>query len=556
MTPALFQRLCPWAAHLSQQVLFLVAVFLPLAFGGEAHAARVALVIGNQNYAKLEPLQKALGDAVTYAELFEARGFDRVILRQDLTRQEMDMAVAEFVEAIRPGDTAVFVYSGHGWSDGTQNYLVGTDAPLEGSQEFLRRISLPIQNGANGIIDEMQAHGANLKVAIIDACRDNPFVAQNGTRSTGFEKGLNRLTEPPPEGTFLVFSAGAGQVALDRLAEDDSSPNGVFTRTLVPLLQQNLTLLDATKATQETVFELASSVGYRQQPSFYDETRGNRACLWESCEGGNTAAVAADELTWLAIAGSTNAADFESFLRLFPNSGHRAEAAARIEELGGGPSGETTVDLENGNSDDGHALTANVAPPIEQLVPASAIDYPLLVQTELQRLGCYADRLDGNWGPRSREALVLFSAQAGLNLGGRRPDGEILSVLRGKSGIICTQRTPTQQAATGDAAPTRSVGCYTVSVTVDGRKANGNVWDVGSAESSSPDPQIAESSTGSTGMCKNSYSCALRVEGAGDSLSLSLIDIDLSNHDPIGTGSCSPGRSCRIGAATARVSAC
>ena len=49
----------------------------------------------------------------------------------------MEAAVGEFVEKIEPGDTAVFVYSGHGWSDGAHNYLVGVDAPERASQERL-----------------------------------------------------------------------------------------------------------------------------------------------------------------------------------------------------------------------------------------------------------------------------------------------------------------------------------------------------------------------------------------------------------------------------------
>ncbi len=37
----------------------------------------------------------------------------------------------------------------------------------------------------------------------------------------------------PPEGVFVVFSAGAKQTALDRLSDDDSNPNSVFTRNFV-----------------------------------------------------------------------------------------------------------------------------------------------------------------------------------------------------------------------------------------------------------------------------------------------------------------------------------
>src|SRR5262249_45831863 len=163
--------------------LFVVAsAFLLSALIAPAHAGhRVALVIGNDQYQNLPKLAKAVADARTYAELLKAKGFDEVILKSDLSRDKLDEAIASFLDQIQPGDTAVFAYSGHGWSDGAQNYIVGTDAPLTGSQDFLARISIPLKNGINGIIDEMDQKGATLKVAVIDACRDNPFTPRPGT---------------------------------------------------------------------------------------------------------------------------------------------------------------------------------------------------------------------------------------------------------------------------------------------------------------------------------------------------------------------------------------
>jgi hypothetical protein len=467
-------------------LVLLLAVVASLA-ASEAAASRIALVIGNQNYQNLESLQKAIGDAETYAELFETRGFDRVIVRKDLTRQDMDLALAQFMSAIQPGDTAVFVYSGHGWSDGTQNYLVGVDAPGEGPQEFLKRISIPIRNGANGIIDEMQARGANLKVAIIDACRDNPFAAA-GTRSSGLERGLNRLTEPPPEGTFLVFSAGAGQVALDRLGDDDASPNGLFTRTFIPLLSQDLTLLDATKATQESVYELAATAGYSQQPAFYDETRGNRACLWDSCGDATpgTASLEPDEVTWLTIVASSSVGDFESFLRLFPNSRHRAEAEQRIREL------TASLPIEQAEPQPEPVPAVPTQP-----APAVSGDLTRKLQQELKRVGCYGAAVDGDWGPRSRRALSAFGEATGRSVGSE-PSAAALDAVSALSGKVCVAAAPpvqvvkpqpeapassgTQHASTNQASPgvdvsgrwQSSSGWGTTTLSVSGTALEGN----------------------------------------------------------------------------------
>ena len=64
----------------------------------------------------------------------------------DLSRGDLDAAIAGFVDAIKPGDTAVFVHSDHGWSDGTQNYLIGVDP--RASAEMLARISTSNRDGA------------------------------------------------------------------------------------------------------------------------------------------------------------------------------------------------------------------------------------------------------------------------------------------------------------------------------------------------------------------------------------------------------------------------
>ena len=264
-----------------RRILAVLAMALAVsALGTKAEAKRVALVIGNDRYQHLEPLQKAVADAHTYADVLKLEGFDEVTLKTDATRDEMDEALAAFFSEIAPGDTAVFAYSGHGWSDGRENYLVATDAPTGGSEEFLARISIPLRNGANGILDDMQRRGAALMVGIIDACRDNPFKAPDGTRSIGLTRGLSRVD--PPSGTFVVFSAGTDEKALDRLSDGDADPNSVFTRTFAPLMRSGVSLQEATKEAQEQVAALARSAGHEQRPAYYDEVLG-KACLASAC---------------------------------------------------------------------------------------------------------------------------------------------------------------------------------------------------------------------------------------------------------------------------------
>lgn len=137
----------------------------------------------------------------------------------------------------------------------------------------------------SGIVDGLNEKGASLKVVIIDACRNNPFAPPPGKKSVGLGR-LVRVT--PPAGTFVVFSAGEGQTALDRLSVDDPERNGVFTRVFAPMLRADITLQDAIKATQEEVVALAESINEEQTPAYYDEVIGN-ACLSDTCSRGAAA---------------------------------------------------------------------------------------------------------------------------------------------------------------------------------------------------------------------------------------------------------------------------
>jgi hypothetical protein len=269
-----------------------IAVLLAwLCFAGSALAEkRLALVIGNDAYQHIDALQKARADAKSYADLLREKGFS-VEDRYDLGIVDTQAAVGEFVEKIEPGDTAVFVYSGHGWSDGARNYLLGVDVPYRASQDLLTQLSLPIRNGATGVFDIFERKGAGLKVAIIDACRDNPFQPPPGRKSYGLSRGLR---PEGIEGSFVIYSAGEGQSAMDRLSEARADPNSVFTRAFLPLLRADLPLLDAIKLSQERVFALARSADHDQTPAYYDEVRG-RACLSRECNPANAPLPAAPD---------------------------------------------------------------------------------------------------------------------------------------------------------------------------------------------------------------------------------------------------------------------
>jgi len=111
-------------------------------------------------------------------------------------------------------------------------------------------------------------------ILVFDACRNNPF-ERSGTRAVVGGGGLAPMTQLP-EGVFSIFSAGYKQTALDRLSNDDTSPNSVFTRTFAKeLLLPGEDLVEVAQHTRKLVSEMAESIGHRQIPAYTDQMVDN-----------------------------------------------------------------------------------------------------------------------------------------------------------------------------------------------------------------------------------------------------------------------------------------
>ena len=232
-------------------------------------AKRVALVVGNNDYAEVPKLEKAAGDARAISATLSGLGFD-VITVLDANRSRMARALVDLETRVSPGDTVLFYFAGHGVALEGGNFLLPTDIPsvTEAQRNLLRTEGFL----ADDISERMQAKGAATTVMILDACRNNPFKAGTG-RSIGQTRGLSRMDTR--RGMFVMFSAGAGQEALDRLGPADNHPNSVFTRLFIDLVKKpELDLIDVAKELQIEVPKLAQSVGHEQLPAYYDQIPG------------------------------------------------------------------------------------------------------------------------------------------------------------------------------------------------------------------------------------------------------------------------------------------
>ena len=236
-----------------------------LTFGAAAaHAGRIALVIGNDSYQHVTPLRNARADAKAVATSLQSVGFT-VTLKQDVTLSELKAALRTFKAQISGGDEVVFYFSGHGVQfDGT-NYLVPVDLDPE-NEDQVADDSVPLQR----VLDNLQDQRPAFALAIIDACRDNPF---KGTGRSIGGRGLAPVTAA--NGQMVFYSAGAGQEALDRLDKRDSDPNGVFTRVLIKEIKTpGLPAEQMLKRVRDQVVDLAKQVDHVQVPALYDQSTG------------------------------------------------------------------------------------------------------------------------------------------------------------------------------------------------------------------------------------------------------------------------------------------
>lgn len=248
----------------SALVLWL-SVSVPLFAAGD----RYALVVGIDNYENVSSLQKANNDAVAVSHALERIGF-QVTQLIDSDRREFNRTISGFASNIRPGDEIVFYFAGHGIEVDGRNYLLPADVPFAapGDEDFIISESIPV----DWVLSILKGQGSRVTLLILDACRNNPFPAE-GQRSLGGTRGLARMD--PPEGSFILFSAGTGQTALDRLSNSDPNPNSVFTRALLPRLQEpGLAIHDLVQRVRADVRELAATVQHNQFPAYYDQLSG------------------------------------------------------------------------------------------------------------------------------------------------------------------------------------------------------------------------------------------------------------------------------------------
>lgn len=197
------------------------AVFLVSAQVQAAGEARVALVVGNGAYRSVPSLPNPTKDATAVAATLRSLGFE-VLLHTDVGKAAFERAVGQFGERLRAGSTGLFYYAGHGMQMQGRNYLIPVDAVLS-SEARVRLETVDTEV----VLDQMAASKTRVNIAILDACRNNPFERKHRSASAG----LAQMSAP--EGTLIAYATAPGRVAAD--GEGD---NGLYTSELIKTLKE------------------------------------------------------------------------------------------------------------------------------------------------------------------------------------------------------------------------------------------------------------------------------------------------------------------------------
>ena len=316
---------------------------------------RVALVIGNGSYAHAPSLANPLNDAADIGAALERLGFE-VTSIENADGETLRRGLHEFKRAASVSDVAVLFYAGHGIEVDRRNFLVPVDARLQ-SDDDVEFETVPLE-----LVSRAVEGARELRLIILDACRDNPFAAAmqraGATRSIG--RGLARVE--PSGDTLVAYAAKEGTVAAD-----GAGRNSPYTEALLAHLEEPG--LEVGWMFREVRDAVLASTGGRQEPFVYGSLSGKRVYLVAppepepapaptTAEAQPAPAPAAGESEalralaerefWVSVKDSAYAADIEAYLERYPSGTYEILARNRLARLQAAP--EETGAAEAGDA--------------------------------------------------------------------------------------------------------------------------------------------------------------------------------------------------------------
>lgn len=204
---------------------------------------RIALVIGNDKYMS-NPLQFAVADSNGISNALEDSGFD-VTHITNASQEDFLEALYDFQRKILlsgKNTDVLFYYAGHASQVRGINYLNPIDAVINReSQLEIKSINI------NRVFEVLNQSVDGVKIAILDACRNNPFASS--LRSA--KSGLAQMNAPP--GTIIAYSTSPGETAVD----GSNGGLGIYTGSLIGSIRKpGIKIEEVFKETRKNVVTL------------------------------------------------------------------------------------------------------------------------------------------------------------------------------------------------------------------------------------------------------------------------------------------------------------
>lgn len=237
---------------------------------------KYALLIGVKKYDKneLRNLPYAEADMEGLAKALMAGGYAKkniMLMTQkaaatddiDLlpTRANILKFLREYLKGMRPSDSIVVAFAGHGVQfDGEdEHYFCPADAKLGDKTNTL----VPLSE----VYAQLQECKAGFKLMLVDACRNDPVsdFSRTARPSVKLEGGF-RTRAAPPGGVVAFYSCSAGQKAY----EHDALKHGIFFHFLIKGLNGEA---DGNKDRKVTLGELEDYLQERVPQFTFDQFR-------------------------------------------------------------------------------------------------------------------------------------------------------------------------------------------------------------------------------------------------------------------------------------------
>jgi len=407
-----------------REAVFLALLMVVWGFGaGDARAEkRVVLIIGNSNYENVARLANPANDAALMAETFKSAGFDKVDLRRDLKIADMRRALREFVDSAHEADVAVVYFAGHGIEVDGSNYLVPVDAALQRDVDIydealsLDRILVAVEPAKQ------------LRLVILDACRDNPFSRsmKRTLASRAVGRGLAKV-EPTNRNTLIAYASKAGSTAAD--GEGKNSP---FSAALAKHVTKPG--LDLRKAFGYVRDDVLKSTSNRQEPYVYGSLGGDDLPLVPAAAVAPAAVAtqvdsdsAVRRAYELALQAGVRDA-WEAFLQAYPDGFYANLAKVQLRKI--------ETEQSRGAADKAAESKVAVLQPSVAVVP-SGTELTASLQRELRRVGCLTASANGEWNAASERSLSAFNKNAGTKFDLKAAGADALEAVRSKKGRVC-----------------------------------------------------------------------------------------------------------------------